>query len=87
MLDDYVNASDKQDTELYRMTAERLEKYPDEYQSFYIPKDDEDAAVKIISGRSFIAHLKTVRWLLKNDEDEELLLLLYQGVSFFESFL
>lgn len=69
------------------MTAERLEKYPDEYQSFYLPKDDEDAAAKIISGRSFTAHLKTVPWLLKNDEDEQLLLLLYQGVSFFESFL
>ena len=35
MLEDYVNAPNKQDTELYQQTKERLERYPDEYQSLF----------------------------------------------------
>ena len=86
MLEDHVNAADKQNTELYQKTAERLERYPDEYQSYYLPTNDEDAEDKITSGRCFMAYLETIHWLLNNGEDEELLLLLYRGSHFLSLF-
>ena len=82
LLEDYANAPNRKNTLLYREVQTRLSKYPDEEESYYLPQTDEDMCEALISGKSFLVYLETLRWLMVNNETDEMCLLLYRGLHY-----
>ena len=82
LLEDYANAPNRKNTLLYREVQTRLSKYPDEEKSYYLPQTDEGMCEALMSGKSFLVYLETLRWLMVNNETDEMCLRLYRGLHY-----
>ena len=81
-LEDYVLAARKEVTVLHAEVCERINKYPDEDPYFYLPQDDKQAREMLSTEKCMCAYVETLQWLHEENEDAELMLLLYRGSHF-----